>query len=135
MGFWSSIVDAADSALNAVSNVVTGVVSTVTNVVTNTASAFVSSFADSSTTVVSRNVVSNELQKIQESNNLQKLEMQYKYELEKQEKNNKMITSVHENLTNTVKSNVASFLKAGENISNELINNTQTAIQNMKIIT
>ena len=135
MGFWSSIVKAADNALNAVSNVVTGVVSKVTNVVTNTASAFVNSFADSTTTVVSRNVVSSELQKIQESNNLQKLEMQYKYELEKQEKNNKMITSVHENLTNTVKSNVASFLKAGENISNELINNTQTAIQNMKIIT
>ena len=132
MGFWSSIVKAADNALNAVSNVVTGVVSTVTNVVANTASAFVNSFADSTTTVVSRNVVSSELQKIQESHNLQKLEMQYKYELEKQEKNNKMITTVHENLTNTVKSNVASFLKAGENISNELINNTQTAIQNMK---
>ena len=39
MGFWSSIVDAADAALNTVSKVVTGVVSTVNNVVTNTASA------------------------------------------------------------------------------------------------
>ena len=132
MGFWSSIVDAADRCIECSVKCCNRCSINSYNVVTNTASAFVSSFADSTTTVVSRNVVSNELQKIQESNNLQKLEMQYKHELEKQEKNNRMITSVHENLTNTVKSNVASFLKAGENISNELINNTQTAIQNIK---
>ena len=128
MGFWSFIGNTIGSVVGAVADTV----KTVTNVVTNTTSAFVGSILDSTTTVVSTNVVNNELQKIQANNNLEELRLRNEHELQKKKEDNKMITTIHQNLVNTVKSNVESFLKNGENISNELTNNVQTTIENIK---